>query len=304
MRGRILIRIGGAALGVLLSASVARADLIVTPLGGSLDANALANLLVAGGGGITIDSATYTGASGASGTYSGGAGIVGIDNGILLTSGAVGNVVGPNDASGQTTNNGLAGDTALTTLSGDPTFDASILEITFTPTGNSVEFSYVFGSEEYLEFVNAGVNDVFGFFVNGTNFALIPSTTTPVSIDTVNTGSNSGFFVNNTDAHLNTQLDGLTTVLSFVAPVNAGQQNTLRLGIADGGDRILDSAVFIKAGSFQVCGDPPLPPCGGGDGGGGGGGEGGGNVPEPGSLALMAMGVLGFASRVRHGIRV
>ncbi len=56
---------------------------------------------------------------------------------------------------------------------------------------------------------------------------------------------------------LNTQLDGLTTVLSFIAPVNPGVQNTLVLAIADAGDTILDSAVFIAGGSFAAPGADP-----------------------------------------------
>ena len=56
---------------------------------------------------------------------------------------------------------------------------------------------------------------------------------------------------------LNTQLDGLTTVLSFIAPVNPGVQNTLVLAIADAGDTILDSAVFIAGGSVAAPGADP-----------------------------------------------
>ncbi|OOP55722.1 MAG: hypothetical protein AYP45_13160 [Candidatus Brocadia carolinensis] len=57
-------------------------------------------------------------------------------------------------------------------------------------------FQYVFASEEYNEFVGAGFNDVFGFFVDGVNIALIPSTTMPVAIDNVNLSNNSAFYIN------------------------------------------------------------------------------------------------------------
>ena len=283
----------GAAIAVLASASPARADLVVIPIGGAggaADATQLASLLTAGGSGITINSATYTGVNLASGTFSGGAGIIGIDTGILLTSGSVDNMPGPNDSSGASQSNGLAGDASLTALSGQTTFDASVLEINFTPTGDTVQFSYVFGSEEYLEYVNQ-FNDVFGFFVNGTNFALVPGTSTPVSINTVNTTVNSGFFVNNTDAHLNTQLDGLTVVLSFIAPVNPNVINTLKIAIADGGDTALDSGVFLQAGSFAVCGQPGQPECGGGT---------PAPIPEPASMMLMLTGLAGVAARARR----
>ena len=57
----------------------------------------------------------------------------------------------------------------------------------FVPDASSVEFRYVFSSEEYNEFVGQGFNDLFGFFVNGTNCATIGGA--PVSVDTVNGGN-------------------------------------------------------------------------------------------------------------------
>jgi hypothetical protein len=277
------IRFGLAACVLFASVSSARADLIVTPLGGAVTATSLANSLATAGSGITINSATYTGANIASGTYSGGTGIIGIESGILLTSGSVNNVVGPNNQTGATTSNGVAGDAGLSTLAGQTTFDASILQIAFTPTGSNIQFSYVFGSEEYLEFVNQ-FNDVFAFYVNGVNYAVVPGTSSPVSINTINTTVNSAFFVNNTTGTRNTQLDGFTTILSFTAPVNPGVQNTLRLAIADSRDTVLDSAVFIQAGSLQVCGGAGQPPC-------------GTAVPEPASIGLLLMGLAGAAAR-------
>jgi hypothetical protein len=50
---------------------------------------------------------------------------------------------------------------------------------------------------------------------------------------------------------IESELDGLTVVLTLTAPVNAGQVNTLQLGIANSLDSSADSAVFIQAGSLQ-----------------------------------------------------
>ena len=147
----------------------------------------------------------------------------------------------------------------------------------------------MFGSEEYNDFVGSNFNDVFAFFVNGVNFALIPGTATPVSINNVNNGNanqgvlgsgpcaNCAFYVDNATGARNTQLDGFTTVLTFVAPVNPGVSNVLKLAIADTSDSALDSAVFLQAGSLQVCGVPGTPPCTGGP---------TAAVPEPASLLL------------------
>ncbi|MDR1331154.1 MAG: T9SS type A sorting domain-containing protein [Tannerella sp.] len=43
----------------------------------------------------------------------------------------------------------------------------SILEFDFQPAISSVSFDYVFGCEEYPEYVHSSYNDVFGFFVTG-----------------------------------------------------------------------------------------------------------------------------------------
>src|SRR5581483_2870555 len=282
-----------ASMAVALAAATTYAALSVTALNGTtVTPNTMANSLLAGGSGITINSVTYTGANGASGLFSGGTGIIGFESGIVLTSGSVNNVVGPNNNDGASQNNGLGGDASLQTLipAGQQTFDASVLEIKFTPAGNKVTFSYVFGSEEYNEFVNS-FNDVFGFFVNGVNTALVGGI--PVSIDNVNCGKpynppsggvNCALFRNNDlsdgGGSINTQLDGLTVVLSIEANVNPNVENTLKLAIADVGDRALDSAVFIAGGSFQICGAPGLPDC---------DGDNNGSVPEPGILAPLGL---------------
>ena len=107
-----------------------------------------------------------------------------------------------------------------------------MLEFDFVPSGNQIAFNFVFGSDEYLEFVDQ-YNDAFGFFLSGpgisgpyannaANIALIPGTSVPVSINTLNADDYSNFYVNNGDgwtAPFNTdpfyiQFDGFTTVLT------------------------------------------------------------------------------------------
>jgi uncharacterized repeat protein (TIGR01451 family) len=220
-------------------------------LEGSPTAVDLVNSLV--GDNVTVDpqSILYTGAYNASGTFSSDPeSIVGFGSGVLMTTGDVANVVGPNDTGSAGTDNGLDGDSDLDALSNETTYDASVLQFDFTSTQDMLSFQYVFASEEYPEFVNQGFNDTFGFFVNGTNCATVGDGQ-PVTVDTVNAGSNSSLFRDNSDASIDTQMDGLTTVLTCTAPVSTTETNHIKLAIADGGDHIYDSAVFLKAGSFS-----------------------------------------------------
>jgi hypothetical protein len=202
------------------------------------------------GSGVTYSNVSYTGATIAIGTFTGGTGIIGFEDGIILSTGDIGKVVGPNTDSGTSTDLGLPGDDDLSTIVAAETFDATVLTFDFVPSGNQIVFSYVFSSEEYNEYVNSGVNDVFAFFVNGENCATIGNAF--VSIDTINNDVNSGSFIDNEDGHLNTEMDGLTVVLTCQATVTPGVTNTMKLAIADTGDYILDSNVFIQAKSFVV----------------------------------------------------
>jgi hypothetical protein len=237
----------------------------------ALDPTGMANALV--GTGVSVSNVTYSGAETASGTFAGGTGIIGFESGILLTSGSAANVIGPNVEDAKTTSHGGAGDTDLDTLSGVSTFDAAILEFDFVPDADTVFFQYVFSSDEYNEFVNSAFNDVFGFFVNGTNCAVVGDPPVAVSINTINNGNPFGndpkshpdLYINNdlTDGGgaIDTEMDGLSVVLTCEAAVNTGVTNHMKLAIADGSDTILDSAVFLKQGSLTT--EPPGEgPCG------------------------------------------
>src|SRR5439155_15885809 len=98
--------------------------------------------------------------------------IIGFPGANILSTGQAKDVVGPNNSDSTTTSFGTPGDAQLTAIAGAATNDACILSFDFVPQGGVLKFNFVFGSEEYNEFVGAGFNDVFAFFLNGKNVAL------------------------------------------------------------------------------------------------------------------------------------
>jgi gliding motility-associated-like protein len=214
---------------------------------------------------------------------------IGLPNGLIMGSGDVQMAAQPNiDSGGSLGGSSIPGsqDPDLFSISNWVLFNESTIEFDFVPNGNLISFRYVFASEEYPEFVCSNANDVFGFFLTGTNpngtnyvsknIALLPDpnnpsnfTNIPVSINTLNSGTagvigNSNtcdmanpnwaaysvFYAGN-NTGTNYEYDGNSVVLTAQAAVNCGETYHIKLGIADVGDRLYDSGVFIEAGSFS-----------------------------------------------------
>lgn len=215
------------------------------------------------GPGVTVVSSTLTGSAGQTGIYSNGLttspGVVPSDTGVIFSTGNVAdftNSTGTTDTNtqpGTTTVYNTPGDADLTATSGVQTFDAVVFEAVFIPDNDFLTMQFVFSSEEYLEFVNGGYNDIIAVMINGTMVELTPTGDT-VSIDTVNTTANSNLYVDNPAASdpFNTEMDGFTITMAFKAPVNIGVENTIKIGVADGGDDALDSNFLIAANSLQT----------------------------------------------------
>ncbi len=210
------------------------------------------------GPGISYSNVSFTGLTGftsSAGLFTDGfAAGLGFDSGIMLSSGYINNVVGPNISSGITGNLYLPGDVDLTALiPGYVTYDATILEFDFTLPAESIYIEFIFGSDEYNEWVGSAYNDVFAFFLDGSNIALIPGTSTPVSINNVNNGANSAYYFDNTyPSTADIECDGFTTTIAGTFPLNSNPTHHIKLAIADAGDHVLDSWVFIRASSFSI----------------------------------------------------
>jgi hypothetical protein len=226
--------------------------------------NALLNALMGDTTGLSNFSVNATGNAAAFGLFSDDP--FGLKDGIVLSTGNVAAVVGPNNAG----NTSGAGTLAQLDIS----FDA----------GASVEklfFQYVFGSEEFVEWGGSNFNDSFELLLNGVNLAKLNDGKT-VTINNLVPNPNGPYhadYINNPLGSASTQLDGYTKTLTFEGLLNKNAKNTLSIKIQDVGDSSFDSAVFIKGKSVGVVAPPK-------------------DVPEPSlMLGLLSVGGMTLMSR-------
>ncbi len=222
---------------------------------------------------VTVSNVSHVGDASSIGYVDDGQSNTNIGAGILLSTGNVKSIFGPNNNTMAGTGFNLPGDADLDALSGDFTNDAAILEfdLLIGASLDSVQFSYMFGSEEYPEYAppNGSINDVFGIFVSGPgisgpfsdsskNYALI-NNLIPVSINNINASTNSAYYVTNgtgttgepqfTDQTV-VQYDGFTIPLTSTIPVVSGSTYHFKLVVADASDDILDTGVLLGVNSF------------------------------------------------------
>ena len=235
-------------------------------------ASSLIKNTLIGGDCFDVSNITFYGNAKSRGTFSNGASSINISTGVVLSTGDVNMLPGPNDFDdsdgGYDDNN--TDDPDLKKLINSNQFDLSKIEFDFVPTANTVKFEFVFGSEEYCEFVGSNYNDVFGFFISGPgitgtqNIGLIPGTGTAITINNINHSKNSTFYRNNSNgancgnlpplALNDIELDGFTKVFTATATVQPCQKYHIKLAIADIQDYRYASAVFLKANSFNAGG--------------------------------------------------
>ncbi len=192
--------------------------------------------------------------------------------GMLLTTGNGVGAQGPNNSTSSTNNNppttNVSTDPELNALAAGTVTNGTVLEFDFIPSGDTMSFRYIFGSEEYPEFSPSSFNDAFGLFLwgpgisgpyaqtgypaGGANIAVIPGAI-PVTINNVGDASNTAYYVfNDNGSTYGTaiQYDGTTVVLTAAASVQCNQTYHIKLAISNVGDQSFDSGVFLEAGSF------------------------------------------------------
>jgi gliding motility-associated-like protein len=234
------------------------------------------------GPGITISNVTYTGTTQQVGSF-GGTSNIGFGSGVVLSSGATTELVGPatSATAGQNNVSGISNadllsvaNTAATAVGSgtiSSTTDAAILEFDFVPISNVVSFNFVFSSDEYLTYVNSVFNDVFGFFVSGPgitgpyaapagfpngsqNLALVPNSTLPITISTIHPGLNPQYYVSNAGGTTHV-MNGFTTPIPITFDVQCGETYHFKFAVADCQDNYLSTAVFLQDDSFT---SPPV----------------------------------------------
>jgi gliding motility-associated-like protein len=151
--------------------------------------------------------------------------------------------------------------------------DMVILEFDFIPSGDTMSFDYIFGSNEYETGSGGGYeytqfNDIFGFFVTGpnpnnaalpyaqVNIAQVPNTTPPlpITISTINNDSNQPINTQywNGNAPMNYPINarGFTDLMSATLPVIPCQPYHIVLTVADCGDSGFDTFVILRENSL------------------------------------------------------
>lgn len=194
------------------------------------------------------------------------------ESGIVMSTGKLYNVNGPNDSLSDDDGINWGGDQDLENavgLNAGETTNATILQFEFTPKAENLSFRYIFVSEEYQEFDRntCRYSDAFAFLIrkvgtqNYENIAVIPETTIPVSVTTVHPAidvqngcpaENEEYFGQFNGYYSATNFNGQTAVLTAKAEVEANQAYEIKLVIADDTNYRYDSAVFLEAESFNI----------------------------------------------------
>jgi gliding motility-associated-like protein len=227
------------------------------------------------GNGITISNAFLNGGPYAAGTFSYSGAHLGLTNGIMLTTGTAASAANPGNYFCNVSNGSMQADPDITSISPQAKYDVCILEFDFIPLCDTLKINYVFGSEEYPKAIYQTYNDVFAIFLTGPkpgggnysaqNIATLPNGYTPVSIDSINAGwpigtnaSHFNYYVDNySSANNDIAYNGYSVPITSKAALVTCSSYHLKIAIADGGNALYDSGVFIQ-GSSLACGNAPV----------------------------------------------
>jgi gliding motility-associated-like protein len=212
----------------------------------------------------------WTGSSGGSsfGYFTAGTSGFPFENGIVLSTGFATSATGPNNSLLSEGIPGWPGDADLEAALGvGGTVNATILEFDFIPFTNHISFDYIFSSEQYLTSITSqnqcNYTDGFAFLLKEAgaatpyqNLAVVPGTDIPVKVNTVRgegvcPSANEEYFGGFNGSNHPTNFNGQTVILTAEADVVAGVTYHIKLVVADQGNNLYDSAIFLGGGSFN-----------------------------------------------------
>lgn len=224
--------------------------------------------------GVSVSNITLNGNPLQIGYFSNGIPSIPLDTGIVLCTDQV-NILDVNNTQPLTTNFSSGGSMDLLSIANSvppligQNFSVSSvndlveLEFDFVPLGDTVIFRYIFGSNEYPQYINSTYNDVFAFLISGPgitgpyssppgfpggakNIAVVPnSNNLPVTISSVNNFLNNLYYIDNPSFN-GINLRGFTKRLRAKALVQCGEVYHVKISIADGSDQYLHSAVLLE----------------------------------------------------------
>lgn len=217
-----------------------------------------------------ISNIQVSGASGVNsfGFFSAGTSGFPFGNGIVLSTGYAASVPGPNGSLLSEGPTSWAGDQDMeNALSINNTVNATVLEFDFTPFTDRISFDYIFASEQYLTSITSqnqcNYTDGFAFLIKEAstnnpyqNLAVVPGTDIPVKVNTVRgegvcPSANEQYFGGFNDFNNPINFNGQTVILTAQTNVTPGALYHIKLVVADQGNNLYDSAIFLGGGSFR-----------------------------------------------------
>lgn len=199
--------------------------------------------------------------------------------GIIMSTGNINNAIGPNNDTRKSSKVNHNCDEDIFKIAKKTCYDTALIEFDLVSETDEIQFNYFFASEEYPEFINKNVNDVFIFLVTNLmdntseNIAVLNhETKTPITVDHVNHEFNSEYYLksvlwseenrkkyhdslNVLELSYTFQFDGFTKMLTAKAKVIPHVTYRFKLGISDIGDQYYDSAIFLQANSLKSVGN-------------------------------------------------
>lgn len=268
------VRYAIALIVLLVLSNGLKGQFTVTPSNAALTPENLIKTVFLGDG-VEVTNVSFNGQPSSTGYFTGAESTFGIDRGIVMSSGTVATVTQAATVLASSPTSGDSNDPDLSKLADLNLKDLVTYEITFIPVNDTIQFRYVFASEEYPQYICSDFNDVFGFFIsgpnpsggsyNGKNIALVPDPSDPsgevftndfVSINNVHIGNGSPECPASYDQYYNENnsvdfvFGAYLDVFVAQAVVTPCEEYTIKLALSDVGDQNLDSGVFLEAKSF------------------------------------------------------